>query len=99
MTCRLAGQTGTFPIAADDPSYACDSNPGTIMDTAISVSVASLGVAATVEAVEFEVRELVPRRHTDPATHRAVVRRLVEEVVADYDERILTSATSTTANS
>ena len=42
----VGGQTGTFPIAADDPSYAYDKNPGTITATAISVTVASPGVAA-----------------------------------------------------
>ena len=41
--------------------------------------------------MELEVRELVRRRGIDPVTDRAVVRRLVEEVVADYDERSLTS--------
>lgn len=43
------------------------------------------------EAVELEVRELVRRRGIDPFTDRLVVRRLVDEVVADYDERSLTS--------
>ncbi len=46
---------------------------------------------AAVDAVELEVRELVRRRGIDPFHDRAVVRRLVEEVVADYDERALTS--------
>lgn len=41
--------------------------------------------------MELEVRELVRRRGIDPVTDRAVVRRLVDEVVADYDERTLTS--------
>ena len=45
-----------------------------------------------VEAVESEVRELVRRRGIDPVTDRAAVRRLVDEVVAEYDERTLTSA-------
>ena len=43
-------------------------------------------------AVEAEVRELVRRRGLDPVVDRAVVRRLVDDVVADYDERSLTSA-------
>lgn len=42
-------------------------------------------------AVESEVRELVRRRGIDPFLDRAAVQRLVEEVVADYDERSLTS--------
>ena len=44
-----------------------------------------------VDTVELEVRELVRRRGIDPVTDRAAVRRLVDEVVADYDERALTS--------
>jgi pilus assembly protein CpaF len=39
--------------------------------------------------VEEEVRELVRRSGLDPATDALAVRRLVEEVVADYDERSL----------
>ena len=45
-----------------------------------------------VDAVELEVRELVRRRGLDPIEDRLAVRRLVDEVVADYDERALTSA-------
>ncbi len=45
-----------------------------------------------VDTVEAEVRELVRRRGLDPATDRAAVRRLVDEVVTDYDERALTSS-------
>ncbi|MGH8891285.1 MAG: CpaF family protein [Acidothermaceae bacterium] len=45
-----------------------------------------------VDVVEDEVRELVRRRGIDPATDGAGVRRLVEEVVADYDDRTLTSS-------
>ncbi|MFP5333884.1 MAG: CpaF family protein [Actinomycetes bacterium] len=40
--------------------------------------------------VEDEVRELVRRRGVDPVRDPAVARRLVEDVVADYDERSLT---------
>ena len=47
---------------------------------------------SAVETVESEVRELVRRRGLDPVTDRGAVRRLVDEVVADYDERSLTSA-------
>ena len=43
------------------------------------------------DAVELEVRELVRRRGIDPFLDRAAVRRLVDDVVADYDERTLTS--------
>ena len=42
--------------------------------------------------VEAEVRELVRRRGLDPVEDRVAMRRLVDEVVADYDERALTSA-------
>ncbi len=41
--------------------------------------------------VEREVRELVRRRGVDPDRDRAGVRRLVDEVLADYDERALDS--------
>jgi len=42
--------------------------------------------------IEREVRELVRRRGLDPASEQAAVRRLVDEVIADYDERTLTSS-------
>ncbi|MDQ1541479.1 MAG: pilus assembly protein CpaF, partial [Actinomycetota bacterium] len=45
-----------------------------------------------VDVVEDEVRELVRRRGLDPSNDGASVRLLVEEVVADYDERTLTSS-------
>jgi pilus assembly protein CpaF len=43
------------------------------------------------DVVEGEVRELVRRRALDPVSDAAAMRRLVEEVVADYDDRALTS--------
>ena len=46
---------------------------------------------SAVDTVEAEVRELVRRRGLDPVQDRVAVRRLVEDVVADYDERSLTS--------
>ena len=46
---------------------------------------------SAVDTVEAEVRELVRRRGLDPIADRLAVRRLVDEVVADYDERTLTS--------
>ena len=42
-----------------------------------------------VSVVEDEVRELVRRRGLDPAADPAAVRRLVGEVVTEYDERTL----------
>ncbi|GAA2035611.1 ATPase, T2SS/T4P/T4SS family [Pseudokineococcus marinus] len=42
-----------------------------------------------VAIVEDEVRELVRRRGVDPAREPGVLRSLVEDVVADYDERSL----------
>jgi len=42
--------------------------------------------------IEDEVRELVRRRGLDPANDAAAVRRLVDDVVADYDHRALTSS-------
>ena len=48
------------------------------------------GVDATT-IVEREVRELVRRRGLDPASDAVAVRRLVDEVISDYDERTLSS--------
>ena len=45
-----------------------------------------------VDAVEAEVRELVRRRGLDPIEDRVAMRRLVDEVVSDYDDRALTSS-------
>jgi len=49
-------------------------------------------VGGAVDTVEAEVRELVRRRGIDPVVDRSAMRRLVEEVVSDYDDRTLTSA-------
>ena len=49
-------------------------------------------MATAVDTVEAEVRELVRRRGLDPIADRLAMRRLVDEVVTDYDERALTSA-------
>ena len=43
-----------------------------------------------ITVVEDEVRELVRRRGLDPAADPGTVRRLVDEVLADYDERSTT---------
>jgi pilus assembly protein CpaF len=43
-----------------------------------------------VTLVEDEVRELVRRRSIDPAADGRAVRRLVDDVLADYDQRSLT---------
>jgi hypothetical protein len=40
------GQTGTFPIAVDDPSYAYDRNPGRVTETPTTVSLAETGTVA-----------------------------------------------------
>ena len=53
------------------------------------------GRLSGVDTVEHEVRELVRRRGIDPVTDRGAVRRLVDEVVAEYGERALTSALPT----
>ncbi len=42
-----------------------------------------------ITTVEDEVRELVRRRGLDPAADPGAVRRLVDEVITDYDERSL----------
>jgi pilus assembly protein CpaF len=49
-------------------------------------------VQAAVDAIEAEVRELVRRRGLDPVQAPDGARALVEEVVADYARRVLTSA-------
>ena len=45
-----------------------------------------------VDTVEAEIRELVRLRGIDPVTDRAAMRRLVDEAVAEYDDRSLTSS-------
>lgn len=45
-----------------------------------------------ITVVEDEVRELVRRRGLDPVADPAAVRRLVAEVISDYDERSVTGA-------
>jgi pilus assembly protein CpaF len=57
-----------------------------------SVEVAALGRLDAVALVEDEVRELVRRRGLDPVADPTAVRRLVAEVLADYDERTLGGA-------
>src|SRR4051812_42013656 len=42
--------------------------------------------------VEDEVRELVRRRGLDPEADGTAIRRLIDEVLADYDDRSLTSS-------
>ena len=49
-------------------------------------------MVSAVDTVEAEVRELVRRRGLDPVEDRGAVRRLVGEVVTEYDERALTSS-------
>jgi pilus assembly protein CpaF len=46
---------------------------------------------SAVDTVELEVRELVRRRGIDPVTDQGAVRRLVDEVVAEYEERSFSS--------
>jgi pilus assembly protein CpaF len=49
-------------------------------------------VVDAVAIVEDEVRELVRRRGLDPVRDRAEAHRLVEDVVADYDDRALSGS-------
>ena len=49
-------------------------------------------MSAAVDTVEAEVRELVRRRGLDPIVDSMAMRRLVDEVISDYDERSLTSS-------
>ncbi len=55
------------------------------------VSAVGGSVGTAVDTVEAEVRELVRRRGLDPVQDRLAMRRLIDEVVLDYDERALTS--------
>lgn len=55
-----------------------------------------MGVVDTVEA---EVRELVRRRGVDPVVGRAAMRLLVDEAVAEYEDRSLTSSLPPLADS
>ncbi len=48
-------------------------------------------LSSAVDTVEAEVRELVRRRGLDPVEDRVAMRRLIDEVVLDYDERSLSS--------
>ena len=52
-----------------------------------------------VTVVEDEVRELVRRRGLDPVADPATVRRLVDEVIADYDERSVAGSLPVLADS
>jgi len=45
-----------------------------------------------ITVVEDEVRELVRRRGLDPVADPAAVRRLVDEVIAEYDDRSLSGS-------
>ncbi len=47
---------------------------------------------SAIAVVEDEVRELVRRRGLDPAEQPGAVRRLVDEVIADYDERSISGS-------
>lgn len=49
-------------------------------------------MTAAVEIIDAEVRDAVRRRGLDPVGDPAAVRRVVDEVVAAYDERSLTRA-------
>jgi pilus assembly protein CpaF len=50
------------------------------------------GWMTAVDIVDTEVRELIRRRGVDPLREPAVVRRLIDEVLADYGERALTGS-------
>ena len=59
------------------------------MDVVLEQRSAPLPSLDALGVVEDEVRELVRRRGVDPASDPQAVRRLVGEVMADYDERTL----------
>lgn len=49
-------------------------------------------MATALALVEGEVRELIRRRGLDPASEPTAIRRLIDEVVAEYLDRAVTSA-------
>ena len=49
-------------------------------------------MTAALEVVDSEVRELIRRRGLDPLADVDAVRLLVDEVIADYGDRALSSA-------
>ena len=51
-----------------------------------------MAVVSAVDSIEADVRELVRRRGIDPVVDRVAMRRLVDETVAEYDDRSLTSS-------
>jgi pilus assembly protein CpaF len=51
-----------------------------------------------VDIVDAEVRELIRRRGLDPTREPAAVRRLIDEVLADYSDRALSGALPTLAD-
>jgi pilus assembly protein CpaF len=59
------------------------------VDVILQSGVDAVSRLDAVAVVEDEVRELVRRRGLDPAAEPTAVRRLVAEVLADYDERTL----------
>ncbi len=54
-----------------------------------ALTVAPADAPDAVSLVEDEVRELVRRRGLDPVSQPAAVRRLVDDVIADYEDRAL----------
>ncbi len=50
------------------------------------------GATSAVQIIDSEVRELIRRRGVDPWSEPAQVGRLVDEVVADYEDRSLSSS-------
>ena len=50
------------------------------------------GATSAVQIIDSEVRELIRRRGVDPWSEPAHVGRLVDEVVADYEDRSLSSS-------
>ena len=56
------------------------------------IHLSGASVLDAVALVEDEVRELVRRRGLDPVVDGPAIRRLVDDVVTDYQERTLTSA-------
>ena len=64
-----------------------------VLSGSVQVAAAAVSSAASADRIiEDEVRELVRRRGLDPLQEPDAIRRLVDEVINDYEERSLLGA-------
>jgi len=85
------GAAGSTPL-----STVTRVNAGLLLPGVLACAVSQELALSAVDTLELEVRDLVRRRGINPYADQLEVRRLVDEVVdevvADYDERSLSSA-------